>query len=63
MIRALLTAGYVGVVALLGWHPEVGGARVKHHFECLRRVADRDRAVVLGLGVIAFFVNNYPCHS
>lgn len=44
-----LTAGDVGVVALLGGHPQVGGARVEDHLEGLRRVADADGPVVLRL--------------
>lgn len=44
-----LTTGRVQGAALGGRHPEVGGARVKDDFEGLRRGADADLTVVLGL--------------
>lgn len=48
-MKTILTAGDVGVVALLGGHPQVGRARVEHHAEGLRRRADGDGPVVLRL--------------
>lgn len=45
-----LTAGYIKEGAVDGGDPEVGGAGVKQHGEVLRRSADTDHAVVLGLG-------------
>ena len=44
-----LTTGRVQRAALGRRHPEVGGARVKDDSEGLRRGADADLAVVLGL--------------
>lgn len=44
-----LTTGRVQGAALGGRHPEVGGARVKDDSEGLRRGADADLTVILGL--------------
>ena len=44
----LLTAGFAGAVD--GWHPEVGGARVKYHREVLGGRPDGNLPEVLHLG-------------
>lgn len=51
----VLTAGNVGVVALLGGHPQVRGACVEHHAEGLRGCADRDGSIVLCLQAIKHY--------
>lgn len=44
-----LTACYVEQRAMDGGHPQVGGAGVKHHSECLRGGAQADLTIVLSL--------------
>lgn len=44
-----LTAGDVQEGAVHGGHPQVGGARVEHHGEGLRRRSQADLTVILGL--------------
>lgn len=44
-----LTAGHIQEGAVDGGDPQVGGASVKQHSEVLRRGADADHPVVLGL--------------
>jgi len=45
-------ASDVGQVALLGGHPQVRGAGVENHPEVLRRRADGNGSVVLGVHVV-----------
>ena len=45
----LLTASNVEERAVYGGHPEVGGARVKHHRERLGRTADPNLTIILSL--------------
>lgn len=45
----MLTACDVGVVALLGGHPEVGGTSIENYLETLGRVADGNRSKILRL--------------
>ena len=55
----LLTAGQIKEGAVNGGDPEVGGARVKQHAEVLRRGANTDHPIVLGLRKHKGHLSNY----